>query len=139
MRECGSCTLCCTVTRVPEFNKSENTMCDKCDNGCTIYNQRPESCKKFRCEWLNGDLNEDSRPDKIHAVVEKLPSVPIVLALLEPGRSITPLMTEVFAEYSDKKITVVASNGQALIADGCNTEEVRNYVMSAAKKMGVIK
>lgn len=139
-RECGECTLCCTVTMVPELKKPVNTLCDKCDNGCTIYDERPDSCKKFKCQWLRGDLNFDMRPDKIHTVIEKLPGVPVVLALVEPGfEYLMPKLKSQLAIYTRWNTSIVANNGMAIIPDGVDPDLVKKQVVSAAKSMGVIK
>lgn len=139
MRECGECTLCCTVTRVPELKKAENYACNYCtDEGCSIYDERPVSCQGFRCSWLDGELGDDMRPDKLHVVLEKLPDVPVYLALLEPGFNITDEMTAALSEYTRKGISVVASNGSALLPKDVDAETVRKYVLDAAKQMGVI-
>ena len=140
MRNCGECTLCCTVTCVPEFNKSINVKCDHCKGSCAIYENRPVSCRTFKCAWLQGDLGDDMRPDKIHVVIEKLPNTPIVLALLEPGYNnvtLNNITSTMMTEYVDKGISVVC-NGQALMAKDTTIENIIEKVTSAAKDMGVI-
>jgi hypothetical protein len=54
-RECGACSLCCKLTYVVELNKSIDTWCPHCKpghGGCTIYQDRPTSCRRFICGWL---------------------------------------------------------------------------------------
>lgn len=141
MRECGSCTLCCTVTRVPELNKPENVQCSNCKSGCSIYNERPTSCRTFACEWLKGDLDEIARPDKLHVLLEKLLDVPVILVLIEPGYEATldwEALTSMLATYTNNGITVVASNGMALLSGNTTSEDVRKYVYQAANSIGVI-
>src|SRR4051812_14872278 len=50
-RECGTCTLCCKVAAVEELNKPNGVWCSHCLSGkrCTIYDQRPQSCRSFYC------------------------------------------------------------------------------------------
>ena len=58
-RECGDCTKCCEGSLVltvqgNAINKSNPchfVSMGKC-NGCTIYEQRPQVCKDFECEWI---------------------------------------------------------------------------------------
>ena len=70
-RECGSCTVCCTMMAVPDLNKKENTVCKHatCD-GCGHYKERPGDCREFNCHWLQsplgvfGPLDKELRPDR---------------------------------------------------------------------------
>jgi len=78
-RECGTCSVCCSVLAVPELDKSGYEVCRHlCASGCAIYPDRPESCRSFTCEWLRGSLEVDGtvdpglRPDK-HILVELEP------------------------------------------------------------------
>jgi hypothetical protein len=55
-RECGSCSLCCKVMGVPEV-KEDFKWCPHCApghkaGGCQIYENRPERCRDFHCQWL---------------------------------------------------------------------------------------
>jgi hypothetical protein len=71
MRECGGCTLCCKVLRVEELKKPSNEWCRFCDEGCTIYEWRPQGCKNFRCWWLDHEeMSEELRPDRVHMFAE---------------------------------------------------------------------
>ena len=73
MRECGGCTICCKVPRInePYFRKAPNALCYFCTSGkgCNIYNMRPKVCREFRCLWLDSDLPDDLRPDRIGCYV----------------------------------------------------------------------
>jgi len=53
-RECGTCTLCCKVAAVEEVDKRNGVWCLHCVSGkrCTIYQQRPPSCRSFYCQWM---------------------------------------------------------------------------------------
>jgi hypothetical protein len=58
-RECGTCSLCCKLIYVAELNKAIDTWCPHCRPGhdrCTIYPDRPTSCRAFICGWLSGKL-----------------------------------------------------------------------------------
>jgi hypothetical protein len=67
---------------IPELNKPPQTQCP-CDNGsCSIYEQRPQSCRDYNCLWLRGDLFrvkkkknkqtsiEPLRPDKLGVIFD---------------------------------------------------------------------
>jgi len=70
-KSCGSCIKCCTVMGVPELKKPS---WDKCPHvaagtGCTIYAERPHSCRKFICGWLlDPNMGPELKPDKCHVV-----------------------------------------------------------------------
>jgi hypothetical protein len=67
-RDCGACTLCCTVPAIdkPELQKVSMATCRHCDKGtgCTIYETRPEICRTYFCAWRRLDIfSDDWRPD----------------------------------------------------------------------------
>lgn len=48
---------------IRELEKPRATMCAHFDRGCSIYEQRPGSCRAFRCAWLiNEELDEAWHP-----------------------------------------------------------------------------
>ena len=53
-RECGSCTLCCSLLAIDEINKPKGEHCPNCDlgTGCRIYQKRPQECHDFYCGFL---------------------------------------------------------------------------------------
>ncbi len=66
-RACGECTMCCRLPGVVELSKPAGEWCKHCaiGKGCTIYEERPSSCKFFECLWLTDErMPEDLRPDK---------------------------------------------------------------------------
>ena len=70
-RLCGDCCLCCKLMGVKELQKPPDKWCDlvQIGRGCSIYETRPESCKKFDCLWVLGLLPEELSPRKTRAVV----------------------------------------------------------------------
>lgn len=139
-RKCDSCTLCCTVTAVPELKKPQNITCGNCDNGCKIYDSRPHSCRNFSCGWLRGDLPEEMRPNKIGFLVEII-SEKTVLVLVDPNIKnwrTAEVESELRKEYVSKGISVVASDGLALIPVGVTPKEVMEDILASARRMGVI-
>ncbi len=68
-RTCGGCTACCKTHAVFEIDKSPGRWCEHCNigKGCRIYDTRPEKCREFRCEWLNG---YGERPDRTKIVLD---------------------------------------------------------------------
>ncbi len=73
-RECGTCTACCQVMIVPELNKPANQACQYADDGCTMYEHRPPTCKDWDCLWIKGEFRERDRPDKIGFVPWMMPA-----------------------------------------------------------------
>lgn len=70
-RSCGECTLCCKLMGVPELKKPSARLCGSCDvgKGCTVYEERPPSCRNFQCFWLmDENFPDEFRPDRIHAL-----------------------------------------------------------------------
>lgn len=65
VRSCSACSACCTLMGVPELDKPLQTKCEHvCSSGCGIYAERPESCRVFRCLWLQGIGPRQFRPDR---------------------------------------------------------------------------
>ncbi len=67
MRACGPCTECCFALGIHETNKRPFARCEHQGKGCAIYPKRPESCRTFRCLWLdegNPLLTRKDRPDR---------------------------------------------------------------------------
>lgn len=80
MRACGPCTACCTAVAVPELEKGAYQPCvHLCGSGCGIYAERPASCRRFECQWLQGMLEMDGgvdaalRPDACGVMVDYQP------------------------------------------------------------------
>ncbi len=69
-RTCGDCTLCCKLLAIPVISKKQNEWCQHCSigKGCGIYEERPQPCRDFECLWLQSDMPEEMRPDRIKAV-----------------------------------------------------------------------
>ncbi len=71
VRQCGSCSACCTLLEVEEVGTSVNEWCRHCEagKGCTIYDSRPQMCRSFSCAWLQGHLTDEWFPEKAGMVV----------------------------------------------------------------------
>jgi len=70
-KNCGDCNLCCKLPHInpthiknKPFKKKGFTWCENCKigEGCTVYNNRPKTCKDFECFYLIGFQKE--RPNK---------------------------------------------------------------------------
>lgn len=66
-RQCGDCSMCCKVLHIDEVPSRAFSWCKHADPGgvgCTIYDERPPSCRAFVCLWAAGLLSEDMKPNK---------------------------------------------------------------------------
>jgi len=69
-RSCGKCKVCCTIMKVEELGKPRGTTCEMLGaEGCSVYNQRPSSCRAFECLWLKGFGSNGHRPDRSNVLV----------------------------------------------------------------------
>ncbi|WP_448190165.1 hypothetical protein [Azospirillum sp. sgz301742] len=88
-RTCGECTLCCKLMGVPELKKPPARWCESCDQGkgCTVYDERPPSCRNFQCFWLmDENFPEDFRPDRIHALAAYNDTPDSCVLHVDPGK-----------------------------------------------------
>jgi hypothetical protein len=89
-RACGSCSLCCKVVGVEELAKPIGEWCAHCNrqNGCTIYQQRPASCRKFMCQWLLEEgLGPEWKPDRAKFALLKSAGGRHLTAFVDPGNA----------------------------------------------------
>ena len=87
-RECGTCTLCCKVAGVEELSKPIGVWCPHCVKGkrCTIYDQRPPSCRLFHCQWLvEHGLGPEWKPERAKFALVKSDGGRRITALVDPG------------------------------------------------------
>lgn len=66
-RACGTCTLCCKVIAVDDFNKPPGVWCSHCvrGKGCGIYETRPTDCRTFFCDWMTEPrLGPEWKPER---------------------------------------------------------------------------
>lgn len=65
---CGTCRVCCISLSIddPKLSKAEGVPCSNlCDDGCGIYESRPNACRKYVCQWhLLNEKEEKFRPEK---------------------------------------------------------------------------
>lgn len=73
-RVCGPCNVCCTALTIddPALRKLQGHRCPNSlpDNGCGIYEHRPDVCRAFHCGWrLLKWVRESLRPDVSQVLV----------------------------------------------------------------------
>ena len=80
---CGKCTVCCTRHRIDKSeifwkdgDKLAGETCEKLtDEQCSIYKDRPVTCRKYKCLWrqlvqTKEEYPELWRPDNINVLVD---------------------------------------------------------------------
>jgi hypothetical protein len=122
-RACGACSLCCTLLRVDELAKLGGTPClhQRAEGGCAIHPRRPQICRRYRCLWLAGALEEGDRPDRLGAVLDLasrggLPE--LVVHEREPGAfDASPRLREIAETYRASMPVRVLSGANVLDPD----------------------
>lgn len=82
MNLCGECNVCCSALRIDKDeihwkygDKAAGQPCEKLENGqCSIYKERPGTCKRYECLWLQLSKKVDGvalnwRPDNLGILV----------------------------------------------------------------------
>ena len=74
-RVCGPCTVCCKEPPIIEavLKKPPGVLCPHCrtNEGCTIYEDRPGTCRSHFCAWrLLPQFDESWRPDLSNIYIE---------------------------------------------------------------------
>ncbi len=54
MRECSRCGACCVAPDISALGKGLGERCPHlgADNLCTIYERRPDICRRYQADWL---------------------------------------------------------------------------------------
>ena len=70
-RECGECNACCVWLKGDAYGHEfgNGKPCHFLKNNCSIYETRPEVCKRYQCAWLQGLFQENLRPDKSKVLI----------------------------------------------------------------------
>ena len=87
-RACGTCTLCCKVFSIPEFNKPQGVWCPQCRQGvgCRIYETRPDRCRDYVCGWLaDNSIPEEWKPERSKIVLSFSRDNGYIYAVVDPG------------------------------------------------------
>ena len=73
-KACGGCTMCCKIMAIDELEKPMGAWCPHCQPGvgCKIYDERPPSCRAFKCYWLvDPTMAQNLRPDRTKVVLDQ--------------------------------------------------------------------
>jgi len=104
-RTCGPCQACCVALKIksPELRKQSGTPClHLAENGCGIYQSRPQVCRAFLCGWrLLPELDASWRPDLSGVMLLRLSEKEVasayraagpgwVLVIIDAAKALTP-------------------------------------------------
>jgi hypothetical protein len=84
-RDCGTCSLCCILPDIAEFDKPANQRCRHCvvGGGCEAYDVRPSTCRDFFCLWrMDATLGPEWEPSVSHMMMYA--QGPQLTVLVEP-------------------------------------------------------
>lgn len=128
--DCGDCTICCTLSAVPELNKKAWEQCTHCvNNGCAIYGNHPQICKDFECAYLQGGNNIELRPDKCGVMFFKK-SERIFCGALMPGMVVSDSAKRQIASFKAQGYSaVLLKSGERVhieLAEGHDGKEIYN-------------
>jgi hypothetical protein len=116
IRKCGDCKLCCKVFTIPELNKLAGEWCPHCPGkGCSTYQSRPNTCREYRCVWLERpeSLPDELRPDKTSVVMNEFaePGLPMI-ELHESHRGAARKLLPVLEPVRDHGFGLVGYTGK---------------------------
>ena len=124
MNVCGDCRACCRALGIEELKKPEWQMCGhaKQGKGCTIYADRPQSCKIYECMWRSSQDDPSPwpikmRPDRCGVIFDTLlgnPSNLIVARVAPENKDVlqSKLITTVIAAMQQHGNDVVVRLGK---------------------------
>lgn len=64
LQPCGECRACCYVYPLNDKPGREWCKHSKPGIGCDCYQERPNVCRGYQCQWRGSDLPVQYRPDK---------------------------------------------------------------------------
>jgi hypothetical protein len=62
----------------------------QCDDGCRIYEHRPEPCAQYHCMWRLGWADDSARPDRLGILCEGSPNGWLFVLESRPGGAEEP-------------------------------------------------
>jgi uncharacterized protein len=113
-KACGSCTMCCSALEIAELQKPAGPLCSNCrlGDGCAIYQDRPQVCRDFECEWLTRrDLSRRFRPDLAGVILMEDADSDQYRAVCSPEKPMAWRQPQVFAH-----LVATAKSGRIVVA-----------------------
>lgn len=102
--------------------KPEGKWCSQChkSKGCLVYDTRPQSCRTFKCLWLEDALDAELKPSKCKAVLSVNSLGEMLQVNVDPGyphAAEKGLLAEVLAECNRPYLLVVGKRRKLVNAD----------------------
>ena len=106
--ECGGCTLCCYLPRVPTLGKKACVLCPHCSaTGCMIYKSKPQECSDFKCAYRQMQkVSTSLSPDKCKMMFEKI-SDDVFLGTQDPRFGMTDVARLQIQQFNGQGYSVV--------------------------------
>ena len=130
MRLCEECNLCCKLLETHDIPSRIGEYCNHCENGCKIYDKRPEECRTYQCMWSQMEkVSDDLRPDKCGIIFDRITD-DVIAARIDEGLKLNGLLVAQVEYFKKEGFSVIIFRGKDkkfFLNDG-HTEE---YVMEA--------
>ena len=124
-RSCGSCSLCCKVLPVREFDKPAGEWCLHCvpGSGCAVHADRPHACREFFCSWrLDPNLGPEWKPEACRFVLATDPTRQALTVMVDPGM---PLAWKREPYYSRlKRLSEVSFRQDAVLVNSGTSQSI---------------
>ncbi len=117
-RSCAGCSLCCWLPAIPELNKPSQILCTNwaAGVGCTIYETRPGTCRKFECVYLTSpQLGEHWKPLACHMVIAHQPRANRIVIHVDDAHPDAWAAEPHYGDIRRMAAALYPKNGQVLI------------------------
>lgn len=81
--------MCCKLPLIPVLEKPAGQWCVNCTIGvgCTIYDERPQMCRDFFCQWIeNPSMADYWKPEISKIIMTVFPGTGFLYAQVDPAR-----------------------------------------------------
>lgn len=140
-RDCGTCSLCCTVMAIAEIQKPRNQRCPNLSllGRCKIYATKPDSCTAFSCLWRIGIIPRELQPERVHAVGDVNDAGDTIVFHVDPRfpDAHDRGHLKAFIETMATKINVIVVCGDVRIVYGPNKDDIEVIAEDIVKHGGV--
>ena len=147
-RICGECNFCCEILEVAEISKKQWIPCEhQCDQGCNIYENRPTPCNKYNCYWLEGNFEENDRPDKVGLIIDNGNQMfkdvwgdkAINVRETRPGIVNSEKATDLINRLKNEKYIIFLKTYAGGVNTSINTKEKQDFIKETMMKIGPVR
>ncbi len=125
-RDCGSCSLCCILPDIAEFDKPANQPCRHCliGGGCDAYDVRPSTCRDFYCLWRTDPTLGDEWEPRVSRMMLYVQG-PQLTVLVEPEAGEIWQEAPYRGELEERAGALKARGGYVVVYAGENATVVK--------------